>query len=310
MVTTIPLLALMAVLYEVNAVACVGQSCYVAALSGSTEEPFAIKNGKKPAGGNASGDACIKNWYKKLGMPTPAGLKRYQEMTQLEAYTMLMTDPAVPRRVARGTAGTTVSSVESAEVSTYEFGTETDEAEQESDATLEKRQGACPSHEVLYARGTMETGALGLTVGPNLQTSLSGSKWKMRGITSSDGYDASLAGIFCIGMTGGMACKDLLAKRVAACPNTKFVAAGYSQGAMVARICVAYSTPEVKAKVVGILTYGDPFNGATVKGYPTDKIKIFCNASDGVCKGDFNIGSGHLSYSTGDGAKWLKTLSD
>jgi len=311
MLTTIPLLALMAVLSEVNAAAqkCVGQTCYIASLSGSTEEPYKLQNGKKPTGGNAMGDTCIKNWYKKLGMPAPAGLKRYQEMTQLEAYEMLMSDPAVPRRVARGTTRTTVSSAESAEISTYEFQTETDEAEQESDATLEKRQGACPSHEVLYARGTTETGALGLTVGPGLQSSLAGSKWKIRGISSSDGYDASLSGIYCIGMSGGMGCKDLLAKRAAACPSTKFAVSGYSQGAMVARICVAYSTPEVKAKVLGILTYGDPFNGATVKGFPIDKIKIFCNPTDGVCKGDFSIGAGHLSYTTGAGATWLKSLS-
>jgi hypothetical protein len=229
----------------------IGQTCYIASLSGSSEEPYAIKNGKKPTGGNAMGDTCIKNWYKKLGMPPPAGLKRYQDLSQLEAYDMLMNDPAKPRRVARGTVGTEVSSAESAEISSYEFSTGSDaEAEEEHEAQLEKRQGACPSHELLYARGTTETGALGLTVGPGLQSSLAGSKWKVRGISSTDGYDASLAGIYCIGMSGGMGCKDVLAKRAAACPNTKFAVSGYSQGAMVARICVGYSTPEVKARVL------------------------------------------------------------
>jgi hypothetical protein len=229
----------------------IGQTCYIASLSGSAEEPYALKNGKKPTGGNAMGDNCIKNWYKKLGMPAPAGLKRYQEMSQLEAYDMLMNDPDQPRRVKRGAAGTEVSSAESAEISSYEFSTGEDaEAEEEHTAQLEKRQGACPSHELLYARGTTETGALGLTVGPGLQSSLAGSKWKVRGISSTDGYDASLSGIYCIGMTGGMGCKDVLAKRAAACPNTKFAVAGYSQGAMVARICVGYSTPEVKERVL------------------------------------------------------------
>jgi hypothetical protein len=224
-----------------------GQTCYIASLSGSSEEPYALKNGKKPTGGNAMGDNCIKNWYKKLGMSAPAGLKKYVDMTQLEAYEMLMTDPAKPRRMARGELGTSVASADGAEISSYEFQTES-EAEQEG-GELEKRQG-CPTHELLYARGTTEMGALGMTVGPGLQSSLAGSKWKVRGISSSDGYDASLAGIYCIGMTGGMACKDILAKRAAACPTTKFAVSGYSQGAMVARICVGYSTPEVKKRVV------------------------------------------------------------
>lgn len=58
-----------------------------------------------------------------------------------------------------------------------------------------------------------------------------------------------------------------------------------------------------------ILTYGDPFNGATVKGFDSSKIKINCNPTDGVCKGDFTIGVGHLSYSTGAGVTWLKSLT-
>jgi len=304
--STIPFLAVMAIFSEVAlAQKCVGQTCYIASLSGSSEEPYTLKNGKKPTGGNAMGDTCIKKWYKQLGMPAPAGLKRYQEMSQLEAYEMLMSDPAKPRRIARGQAGSVVSSADAAEISSYEFQTETAE---ESEAQLEKRQGACPTHEVLFARGTTEMGALGATVGPGLSSSLSGSKWKVRGISSTDGYDASLSGIYCIGMPGGMACKDVLAKRAAACPTTKFAVSGYSQGAMVARICVGYSTPEVKSKVVGILTYGDPFNGATVKGFSSEKIKIFCNPTDAVCKGDFSIGAGHLSYSTTAGAAWLKSL--
>jgi hypothetical protein len=58
------------------------------------------------------------------------------------------------------------------------------------------------------------------------------------------------------------------------------------------------------------LTYGDPFNGATVKGFPSDKIKIFCNPTDAVCKGEFVIGAGHLSYTTGGGAAWLKSIEN
>lgn len=58
-----------------------------------------------------------------------------------------------------------------------------------------------------------------------------------------------------------------------------------------------------------MVVFGDPFNGASIKGFPQDGIKTFCNASDGVCKGEFKIGLGHLSYTTGstmsDAAKWM-----
>jgi hypothetical protein len=47
-----------------------------------------------------------------------------------------------------------------------------------------------------------------------------------------------------------------------------------------------------------------------VKGISTDKIKTFCNPTDGVCKGEFSISAGHLSYTTnGDISKavaWIK----
>lgn len=231
------------------------------------------------------GDMCIKNWYKKLGMPPPQGLKRFGDYSQIEAYEDFMS-ATVPA--------------------------ETAEAIQQRDIEAEESTAAdaCTPYIMLYARGTTESGELGATVGPALKAGLATDKnWSVRGISSRDGYDASLAGIYCIGMDGGMACKGILEKMVAQCPNSKFVTAGYSQGAMVARICVAYASEAAKSKVVGILTYGDPFNGATVKGFDSSKIKINCNSNDGVCKGDFSIGVGHLSYSTGAGITWLKQIS-
>jgi len=240
-----------------------------------------MQGGKKPGGGSASGDKCIKGWYSKLGLPAP-GIKRSIE---LEAYNDFM-EATIPLEAK-------------------------DELQKRA---LENQESiaadACTPYIMLYARGTTESGDLGATVGPALKAGLMTDKnWSVRGINSRDGYDASLAGIYCIGMDGGMACKGVLEKMVASCPNSKFVTAGYSQGAMVARICVAYASEAAKSKVVGILTYGDPFNGATVKGFDQSKIKINCNPTDGVCKGDFSIGVGHLSYSTGAGITWLKALS-
>jgi len=331
MLTTVPFLAISLVAFFADVALsqkCTGQSCYVASLSGSTENPYKIEGGRKPTGGNAMGDTCIKNWYKKLGLPAPPGLKKYADLSPEEAYKYLVSDMKEERqirRAARGEVGrrppaidvadeptSVVDSLQTSELETSELQTSELQASelQSSEVELEKRQGTCTPYILLYARGTTESGDLGMTVGPSLAAGLRGDKnWSVRGINSRDGYAADLGGIYCIGMTGGMACKDILNKMSAQCPNSKFVTSGYSQGAMVARICVAFADESARAKVAGILTYGDPFNGATVKGFPSDKIKINCNPTDGVCKGDFAIGAGHLSYSTASGVAWLKQLA-
>src|SRR6201992_1415726 len=46
----------------------------------------------------------------------------------------------------------------------------------------------------------------------------------------------------------------------------------------------------------GLVLFGDPFNGAPVKGVAKDKIREFCNASDAVCDGKLSITAGHMAY--------------
>ena len=65
----------------------------------------------------------------------------------------------------------------------------------------------------------------------------------------------------------------------------------------------------------GLVLFGDPFNGAPIKGYPRDKIKDYCEPTDGVCEGKLAISAGHLSYSSSNrggkgtdvanAAKWM-----
>jgi hypothetical protein len=61
----------------------------------------------------------------------------------------------------------------------------------------------------------------------------------------------------------------------------------------------------------GILTFGDPFNGAKIRGW-NGPIKIFCRPTDAVCGGEFKIGAGHMAYISSteptQGATWLKSL--
>jgi len=250
---------------------CQGQSCYIAYLSGSTKTKYDLPKGSKQAtGASASGEKCIRDNLAKLGI-TELPRKYVDTMSPgelrgaVEKVVMSETTPAVPPM------------------------------------RIEKRQGkggACQSTIIIYARGTLEPGDLGMSVGPALQTQAKSLGWGIRGVGSSQGYGAGIADDYCVGLPGGIACKKMLEKVSAECPNSNFVLSGYSQGAMVARICAAYQTPEVQKRIKALVLYGDPMNGADVKGIDNNRVKTICNSNDGVCKGEFNITAGHMSYSS------------
>src|SRR5580693_5495174 len=46
----------------------------------------------------------------------------------------------------------------------------------------------------------------------------------------------------------------------------------------------------------GVITFGDPFNGANIAGY-NGPIAIFCRKGDGVCTGNFEVAASHMAYS-------------
>jgi cutinase len=55
----------------------------------------------------------------------------------------------------------------------------------------------------------------------------------------------------------------------------------------------------MKNKIAGVVLYGytkNKQNRSGIKGFPSDKIKVFCPKSDGVCNGGLNVNVGHFSY--------------
>jgi hypothetical protein len=56
-----------------------------------------------------------------------------------------------------------------------------------------------------------------------------------------------------------------------------------------------------------VITFGDPFNGAPIKGYK-GPIEIYCKPDDGVCSGNFELKGAHLSYQTGKSNDVQKAL--
>ncbi|KAK2808598.1 hypothetical protein FQN50_004630 [Emmonsiellopsis sp. PD_5] len=168
-------------------------------------------------------------------------------------------------------------------------------------------EGGCKPNTLLYARGTGEFGGMGMSVGPKLKSGLSRTQWDVKGL--SDGYEADMLGNNCIGLNGGIAMMDLIEQTVQECPDTKIVVSGYSQGAMVAHNGVAFAKPEAKKQVVGVVVFGDPFNGAPIRDFDSSKIKTFCHDGDGVCSGQFKITLDHLTYSmldTREAIRWIE----
>lgn len=104
---------------------------------------------------------------------------------------------------------------------------------------------SCKANILIFAKGTTETGNMGITVGPVLQAQLAGPSWSIQGVD----YPANFDGNYCAGLPGGMAGKELLESAAQKCPNAKIFLSGYSQGAMSVRNALAYAQDEVKPRV-------------------------------------------------------------
>jgi pimeloyl-ACP methyl ester carboxylesterase len=70
-------------------------------------------------------------------------------------------------------------------------------------------------------------------------------KWDGVGVKYNNGF----AGIYCVGLPGGVNCVQQITQLNARCPQTKFIVGGFSQGAMVAHNCAAFAPDKVKKKI-------------------------------------------------------------
>lgn len=100
------------------------------------------------------------------------------------------------------------------------------------------------------------------------------------------------------------------------------VAGGYSQGAAVMHNALGTVngkksplSAEIRNKIAGVALFGDTRNkqdAGHIKDFPTERSRVWCHSSDGVCGGALNVNGGHLSYSTAEAteaAKWLAGLA-
>ncbi|KAI7783419.1 cutinase [Diaporthe eres] len=168
----------------------------------------------------------------------------------------------------------------------------------------------CPDMAVLFARGTAELGNVGLYTGPSFFTALRNyingtSTMAVQGVP----YPASIGGFLAGGSPlGSGVMADLANKTASACPNTKIIMAGYSQGAQVvhnamekvaamSNTTTAPNNVNVASRVSSVVLFGDPRNGTAVAGVDQARVLSLCNAQDDICaKGGDKITLDHLTY--------------
>lgn len=146
---------------------CSGQSCQIAALSGSTGKPPTIK----PAGGDPTGYKCIAKYSPE---------------------TVAIAEKNRPGAPAPANGGFGILALGFANVMDWMTGPHIDKGEYTC---------GCKKNIVIYARGTTEIGVMGEIVGPFLSNNLSpASDWEVCGVY----YTANLSGDYCVGLPGGM----------------------------------------------------------------------------------------------------------
>jgi hypothetical protein len=150
-----------------------------------------LKGGKKPTGGNVSGDTCIKNAYKKLGLPMPSGLRFVEQLMRRnnfeEFYGSANHGSSSYDDAATAADAMTMPETTSSRNHRRRRASKLDPSQ--IGGTDAEQAMACSTNVLLFARGTTEFGVLGTTVGPALSSSLSSGGWMATGID----YSAILA---------------------------------------------------------------------------------------------------------------------
>lgn len=168
----------------------------------------------------------------------------------------------------------------------------------------------CPDIEVVFARGTTEAPGLGL-VGGSFVSDLRGKVGGRSVGAYAVNYPASYD--FLAAANGANDASAHIQYMMGACPNTRLVLGGYSQGAAVMDVIAAVPIPAVGFTnplppntpdfVAGIAVFGNP---SAKLGLPLTTSPVWgpraidlCNGGDPVCQTDGEDVAAHRAYAGG-----------
>jgi len=178
-------------------------------------------------------------------------------------------------------------------------------------------QGKCGKVNFIMARASTEPGNMGGSMGPIVCKGLK----KAYPDTACQGVGSPYSGdlpsnALPKGTTDGAIKKaqSLFQLSSTKCPKSIIVFGGYSQGTAVMHNAVRGLSAELKAKIAGGVLFGDTRNTqdkGQIPDFPKEKVHIYCDSGDGVCKGTLAVTGGHFAYmGNGDGPKAIKFLEE
>ncbi|KAK8137253.1 cutinase-2 [Apiospora sp. TS-2023a] len=168
-------------------------------------------------------------------------------------------------------------------------------------------QFGCKPVILFVAKATFEPGNLGNTIGPRVSNSIKSAFGVTNVATEGIDYWGLPLGNFYPGGAPPWGISEMaqLLTAAAACPNSRIIITGYSQGAALTHRAVQSLPDAVKSKIAGIVTFGDTQtlqDGGRILNFPTNKTLIICNIGDVICTGTLLVYPVHLDY-----IKWVPT---
>ncbi|KIW05457.1 uncharacterized protein PV09_03346 [Verruconis gallopava] len=161
--------------------------------------------------------------------------------------------------------------------------------------------GVCRPITLIFARGTTEPGNMGTVVGPPLADGMIQAFGANNVAVQGVNYPADIAGAISgatdpQGATGSKNMAMFSQKVATACPSSKVVLSGYSQGAEQVR--GALMNLGAQNNVAAAVTFGDPLQSTQFVNIAKANTKVYCNQGDPVCMEMFVITAAHLAYGT------------
>lgn len=165
---------------------------------------------------------------------------------------------------------------------------------------LGKKARDCASLNVIYARGTLEPGNVGLLTGPPFFSALAEhlNNTNLLGIQGFN-YQALIPGFINNGtVKDATKMARLVTQIIENCPDSYLLLSGYSQGAQLVHRAVEMLEPSVSASIDVVVLFGDPMNGTVLPGIDSAKVMSLCHQDDMVCRGQgvYGVGPAHLTY--------------
>ncbi|KAI6093199.1 carbohydrate esterase family 5 protein [Hypoxylon rubiginosum] len=161
----------------------------------------------------------------------------------------------------------------------------------------------------IWAKATIEPGNMGNTVGPLLSDGLKSVFGPANVATQGVDYWGFIETNFYPGGAPpwGIYDMQLLLSAASTCPDSKIVAAGYSQGAALTHRAIEGLSDAIKSRIIAVVTFGDTQtfqDGGRINGYDTNRTLIICNEGDLVCTGTLYVFPVHFDY-----IKWVPTAT-